>query len=496
MSRLKDWKSFMKSDLSRIFFPKNLAIIGVSSKGSGFGSGILRSLLAVGYEGQIYPVNPKGGDFAGYKIYKDVNDIHETIDFAIIAVPAEFVPDALDKCRQKGAAGAEILSAGFRETKTEKGIELEKKIKKIAAKGIRVIGPNCFGIYCPKSGLTLLPGPDLSRESGTVSFISQSGAMSIDFAYLGQWTGIQFSKVISFGNGADLRETELLEYLGKDDQTKIVCMYIEGVENGRSFFSVLKDVAAKKPVIIYKAGRSIAGKRAAASHTASMSGDSIIWNALIKQCNAVSVESLWEMANVTLAFSMLPTRVYKQISVIGGSGATGVIASDMAETFGFRLPQFDKKLIENILEFLPKPGSSAPNPVDVANAYVRPHKLEKILMHTASAETIDIQILFQFLHHYKSLAIKIGAKSLDDITPYRELSKCVQKISKSTDKPVILILPDIRQEIESLDVEKTIRCARSAFLECNIPVFSDIKDAFHAISCVSTHYLCKEKREK
>jgi acyl-CoA synthetase (NDP forming) len=146
------------------------------------------------------------------------------------------VPAALEECRKKGAAGAEIMSSGFRELGTSEGSDLEEEIKKIAARGIRVIGPNCFGIYCPESGLTFLPGPDLSRKKGNVAFISQSGGMSIDLANIGKWMGINFSKVISFGNGIDLRETELLNYLGQDPETHVISMYIEGIDDGESFY--------------------------------------------------------------------------------------------------------------------------------------------------------------------------------------------------------------------------------------------------------------------
>ena len=227
-----DQKALRKSgtNFERIFHPKRLAIVGVSTEGgSSFGTGIFRSLQFIGYSGEIFLVNPKGGELLGNRIYKSVEDIPDGIDFAIIAVAARLVPDVLESCRLKGAEAVEILSAGFKELGTSEGIALEQQIKQIAARGIRVIGPNCFGIYCPKSGLTLLPGPDLSRESGTAAFLSQSGGMSIDFANEGKSIGLKFSKIVSFGNGADLRDAELLRYLGDDPETGVINMYIEGI---------------------------------------------------------------------------------------------------------------------------------------------------------------------------------------------------------------------------------------------------------------------------
>ena len=196
------------TDYERIFHPKAIAILGVSAdeNGVGFGTGMLRAIMAMGYEGKLYPVNPKGGTIYGLEIHRMVEDIPGPVDFAVVAVNARYVPESLEACLKIGVAGAEILSSGFSELGTEEGKELERRIQDIAARGIRVVGPNCFGIYCPASGLTLLPGPDLSRETGPVAFVAQSGGMSIDFAHAGKWLGVRFSKMISFGNGADLRE--------------------------------------------------------------------------------------------------------------------------------------------------------------------------------------------------------------------------------------------------------------------------------------------------
>ncbi len=472
---------------NRIFHPKSVAIIGVSPKGAGFASGIMSSLGAMGFEGEIFPVNPNGGEFLGKKIFRNLDEIAQEVDFAIIAVPAEHVPGALEKCREKGVAGAEILSAGFSEAGTQRGEDLEEEIRSIAAKGIRVIGPNCFGIYCPKSGLTLLPGPDLSRESGSVAFISQSGGMSIDFAHIGKWMGIRFSKVISFGNGVDLRETELLEYLGNDPQTKVIAMYMEGVSDGQGFFRALKDVAAKKPVIINKGGLSEAGGRAVASHTASMGGSRTIWESVLRQAGAIQVGDLWELAQTCLAFSMLPIKEYQGLSVAGGGGALGVSAGDLAERFGLDLPTFDQALSDAILEVLPRPGSSARNPIDAANPFVGPDAYRHVFQHAGSDPRVDVQVLIQLLHHFKAVAMGLGVDSVKEITPYRELSDAVKAAMDTTGKPVILVMPEFRQGQESCDITDLIRETRKVFLEKGIPVFNDLGYTLRALSHVSSY---------
>ncbi len=478
----------------RIFNPKAIAIVGVSSEdgGAGFGSGILLSMRAMGFNGKIYPVNPKGGTFAGLDIYKSVEDIPEEIDLAVIAVAARFVPEVLEACRKKGAAGAEILSSGFTEFMTQEGTALEQEIKKIAGSGIRVIGPNCFGIYCPKSGLTFLPNPDLSRETGPVAFLSQSGGMASDFASTGKWMGIRFSKMISFGNGVDLRETELLQYLGHDPETQVIAMYAEGIENGEGFFQAIKSVSREKPVIIYKGGLSMAGQRAVISHTASMGGSRVIWPSALKQANAIQVFSMKEMAEASLAFSCLPKKDFQGISVVGGGGALGVASCDAAESFGMEIPPFSTDLKMRIEAFLPKPGASGGNPIDVANPHVAPKALKEVLRLAAEDDRIDLQILISLLHHYKFRAKALG-KPVAAVTPYRELADAVREVMQATGKPVVLVLQNAKRGPEDLDVVEMLGHARQVFLDHDIPVFDEILDAFRAIAHVNAYYGKKAK---
>ncbi len=217
-----DQKALRKSgtNFERIFHPKRLAIVGVSTEGgSSFGTGIFRSLQFIGYSGEIFLVNPKGGELLGNRIYKSVEDIPDGIDFAIIAVAARLVPDVLESCRLKGAEAVEILSAGFKELGTSEGIALEQQIKQIAARGIRVIGPNCFGIYCPKSGLTILPGPDLSREERNrgLPFPERRDVASILLNEESR-SGLNFQQSVSLRRRKDSGMPSL-RYLGDDPGT-------------------------------------------------------------------------------------------------------------------------------------------------------------------------------------------------------------------------------------------------------------------------------------
>jgi len=264
-------------------------------------------------------------------------------------------------------------------------------------------------------------------------------------------------------------------------------MYVEGIKNGESFFQTMKSVARKKPVIVYKGGLSEAGQRAVVSHTASMGGSRVIWPSILRQVHAIQVHDMLEMAQASLTFSLLPGRVFHGVSVIGGGGALGVAACDAAESFGIAIPAFSPDLKSRIETFLPKPGSSAANPVDVANPFVPPQILKEVLRHGAMDERIDLQIVISLLYHYKVLARAMG-KSVAAVTPYSELADVIADVKKETGKPVIVVLPNSKRGLDDLDIVEMMERARQLFLEKNIPVFDEIKDAFRGIGHVNTYY--------
>ena len=478
-----------KTDFERIFHPKRIAIVGVSADESsgGFGAGMYRAISAMGFEGEIFLVNPKGGMISGLNIFRRIEDIPEEIDFAIIAVTARLVPEALEACRKKGAAGAEILSSGFSELGTKEGRQLDLQLKEIAARGIRVVGPNCFGIYCPKSGLTMLPGPDLSRISGPVAFLAQSGGMAIDFAHAARWMGIRFSKVVSFGNGTDLRETDLLRYLKDDPETQVISMYIEGINDGDTFFREIKAAAGKKPVIVLKGGLSQAGARSVASHTSSMGGSRVIWQSVLRQAGALQVHDKDELAQASMAFALLPPRSFKSISIVGGGGAIGVTACDIAETYGIDIPPFSDDLQARIGNHLPRPGSSALNPVDVANPFVAPPILKEVLLAAAEDEQVELQIIVSLLFHYGTIA-RMFNKPVAEVVPFRELAEAVRDVVDRTGKPVVAVLPNAKRGLDNMEITQMIAMARQEYIDRDIPVFDELHDAIRAIANVNIYY--------
>ena len=322
-----------RQQLDRIFNPRGFALFGgIGSPGS-FGQFILLSHIKYGYPGRLYPISPKGGEVAGLKVYKRLSDVEGPVDLASISVPATAVPGVLRDCLTQGVAGAQIHSSGFGETGRVEDAALETEIVGIAAQGIRVIGPNCFGIHTPRGGLTLLPGFDFSREPGPIAMISQSGGVATDLGHEAPSLGLGLSKVISFGNGCDLDGATLLEYLAEDSDTFYIAAYIEGVRDGRQFLQVLRQTTRRKPVIVWKAGLTRLGRRAARSHTGSMAGGAETWDGVLRQAGAAPVQGLDEILDALVALTYLKN-IGPRIAFMGGGGGHRCIQFGYGQSVG------------------------------------------------------------------------------------------------------------------------------------------------------------------
>jgi len=243
------------ADLNFVFNPKSVAVAGVSpSRGyDAMAETYVRALIECKFNGPIYPINPKGGELKGLKVYPNVKDVPDSLDYVISCIPAAAVPQLIKDCAAKGVKTVQFFTSGFSENGTEEGRRLEAEVCDLARRGgIRLIGPNCMGVYCPKAGLSY--APDYPTESGPVSFMCQSGGNAIYFTRYAAQRGVRFSKLISFGNAADINENELMEYFTADPETEIIAAYIEGFKNGRCFSQAVRKAAAVKPVIIMKGG--------------------------------------------------------------------------------------------------------------------------------------------------------------------------------------------------------------------------------------------------
>jgi acyl-CoA synthetase (NDP forming) len=467
-----------------IFYPKSLAIIGASNDPTKFGNIILSALWEIGFAGKIYPVNPEAQEINGLKVFPSLKDIPDEVDFAIITIPAPLVLNSLKECIQKGVKGVEILTSGFKETGTPEGKRMEEEIARLARQGLRILGPNCFGIYCPESGLTILPGQNFLRESGPVGFLSQSGGLCADFGQIAKGLGIRFSKMVSYGNGCDVAACDLLEYFFADPQTKIIGGYIEGIDDGTRFLQILKENKGEKPVILWKAGLTASGSRAIMSHTGSLSGSEKVWVAALKQAGVVQVESAEELIDTIYAFLYLPPETGPRVAVMGGGGAISVAASDTLERLGLAIPPFSPEIFQKLKASFPPVGNSLRNPVDLGNPMIPPSMLKIVMEAAGQDEKIDtlivIQILFYILFQVRH-RLKMDDRPLRQFSFQPELLKACQEIKTKYKKPIILVLPDITTDAAMIDLEGEWRRERDIYQQAGFPVFKTLDRAARAL---------------
>jgi acyl-CoA synthetase (NDP forming) len=334
-----------------IFFnPKTVAIIG-ASESFRFGYGTTSYLLNSNFK--TYPVNIKRDKILGHKSYKNIKDIPDEIDLAIIIIGNEYVLQSIRDCVEKGVKGIIIESAGFAETGKEKYIKMQDEIEKISKQSkIRMIGPNCIGVTNFHNQFTTSDMDFAHAPKGNIAVIAQSGVLGNIFIDWANSNGIKFSKAITIGNKVDVDEVDLLDYLNEDLETDIITLYLEGTKRGKELKNVLGRM--KKPVIILKNGRSKIGSRAVNSHTGSIAGNDKVYDALFKQYpSAFRVDNFYEMFNIAQVFATQPLPKGKNIAIVTGSGSLGALACDEIERLGLNLAELDENTINKIRSVIP-----------------------------------------------------------------------------------------------------------------------------------------------
>lgn len=379
-----------------IFNPQSIAIIG-ASKGKKVGGRPVRSLLKVGYKGKIFPVNPNESEILGLRAYATVRDIPEPVDYVIMMVPAAVALGAIDDCVARRVKAVQLFTAGFSETGEAEPARLERELVAKARKaGMRLIGPNCAGTSVPAKRIpqetTGVMGPP-----GDIAVLAQSGGNTEVLADVGLTRGIRYSKLISFGNAADLNAIDFLEYLMEDPETKTIATYLEGVTDGHRLFRLIAEISQTKPVVFLKGGRTEAGRDMAASHTASLAGNRAVWSAAMKQAGAIEVETLEEMADSVLAFQNLPPLVNRRVAVIsqlgGGAGGAGVLAADLCTSLGLELPTLSREVKAKLGSVINYPGTIFRNPLDLGLVGREPVRLRQVLELLAELPDIDLIML-------------------------------------------------------------------------------------------------------
>jgi acyl-CoA synthetase (NDP forming) len=333
--------------------PRCIAVAGASGDPRSMGYRYLLHFQTYGFSGRVYPVTAKWPEILGYKTYPRLRDLPEDVDLVIGCLPAAAVPEMLEDSAAAGARVVHLFTGRFSETGDPAAQNLEKRVQERAWElGLRLIGPNCMGLYHPAQGLSFTY--DLPSEPGRLGMFLQSGGASAEFVLYAAQRGVRFSKLISYGNALDINEADLLDYLARDDETELIAGYVEGVQDGRRFFQVLQAACRKKPVILLKAGRGRAGAQAAASHTASLAGSLKVWRAALAQAGAIEARSLEDMIDLAVAFYFLPPITGRRVGIVGGGGGRSVLSADEWEEAGFSVPPFTTAIEERIRAIVPE----------------------------------------------------------------------------------------------------------------------------------------------
>jgi acyl-CoA synthetase (NDP forming) len=459
-----------------IFYPKSIAVVGASSDDAKSGTQFLRALVAAGYQGKVYAVNKSGGKSYGIDIYPDLVSIPGPVEYVIVAIPRNAVPQLLEGCVIKGVRTVQLFTAGYRESGNAEGIRLEKEIVEIARRGhFRLIGPNCIGIYNPSMKIPYGPMNKIG-ESGPVGFISQSGGHGGRFIELAMERSINFSKLVSFGNGADLDCVDYLEYFTADPETKIIGAYLESVSRGRQFFELLRRVSAVKPVVIWKGGRTEAGAEAAASHTGALSSSYAVWKAAMTQTGAIGVESLEELADTIVALEGIVNPAGRRVAMVsgmgGGGGGESVLGADTCISQGLEVPRFSDETRRQIGSLLPPAGTILRNPVDLGGSIPSLPVLERIVNLILADDSIDILIIQEHLGKLMGSLLGGQVSAINDV---------FISSSKAQKKPLVMVTPAWAPTTAALELEKKLR-------DAGLPVFRSFETAARSIAQVVNYF--------
>jgi acyl-CoA synthetase (NDP forming) len=461
--------------LEELFSPRGVAVVGASGSWKiSFAEIVIHALKEAGFP-SIYPVNPKYTEVLGLRCYPDLVSIPGPVDHVVVNIPAESALSLLDDCAAKGVRSVHFFTAGFGESGFTERAELERDLlKKARAGGFRIIGPNCVGLFVPKSRLINIIGAPL--DPGPIGFISQSGGHASNIPTDGGPRGLRFSKVVSYGNALDVDESELLEYLSSDPETEIIAAYIEGVRDGRRFLNVLREATTRKPVVIYKGGRTEGGKRAAHGHTASLTSSLAVFEGVCRQTNAIQVENLDQLIDVLVALRFVrPFSRGKGVAVVGAGGGPSVLASDEVEKAGLQLPHLSPEVQAKLRRDLPLAGSIFSNPIDTPNL-ATPGAISTAVRVLSEAPEIHM-VLYHLGFHPIS---QWGYDRFSSAAFLDPVIASLTEVTEATGKPILLAL---RPPLD-LNGMKEFLAVQEAFVKAELPVFHSLRAGAKAMSRV------------
>ena len=377
----------MPSTLKPFFNATGVAILGASTSPKKLSYGILKNLVDFGYQGGIYPVNPKADEILGKRAYATVAEVPDPVELAVVVLPVTMIMETMREIGDRGIKTVVIITGGFKELGPE-GAEIEKSVKKLADEyGMRVVGPNCVGTMDIRTGLnsTFIAG---MPPAGPIAFISQSGAICGGVIDLIINSKIGFSHIASLGNMMDVTETDMLEYFAEDENVKVIAMYVEGIKDGKRFMRVAREVSRRKPIVFLKAGKNDAGAKAVSSHTGSLAGSYAVYQSAVRQAGVIEVSTINELFNLAWALGSQPLPMGKRVAITTNAGGAAALAADSLDFNGFELAKISPEIQSRLREKL-NPSAQVSNPVDMLGS-VSPEDYLWSLSNLESDDGVDV----------------------------------------------------------------------------------------------------------
>jgi acetyltransferase len=466
--------------LSFFFAPKSVAVVGASSRPGSWGYRIADGLLARGYEGTLYLVNPNAREILGVKAYPRLDQVPGEVELVIIAIPADKLWDTLEDCARKGVRGIVIISSGFGEALGEEGKQIEEKMARFCrGNGIRLIGPNVSGVYNLHRSFCASGENPRDMRSSNMSFICQGGFAIHNVVTRGRSKGIGLGKFVHTGNEADLQCTDFLEFLGEDPETHVILIYMEGIKEPRRFLQIARRITPKKPIIVYKGGRSRAGNRAAASHTGALAGNIDLYRALFTQAGCIMAPTFETILELGHAFTFYPPLKGSRVGIVTMGGSWGVMLTDHVSGKGFRLPEFSPSLQKTLRGVGMPYRASTRNPVDFGAAGFALVKEARLSIIEALLSSTEIDALIYHGHGFGGIELDSLPKWVRERQKEEEelLRKAVEMM-RTYEKPFLIGCH--MSHLESATIRNLVHDG--------IPVFSRLEDIANCLSGLHLYY--------
>lgn len=461
-----------------LFEPQAIAVVGASTKGDALPNVFIRRLREHAYPGAIYPIHPSAAEVEGLAAYRSLAGMPRPVDYAYIAIAAAQVPPLLREARGR-VRYAHVISSGFGEADHGRALE-DELVAAARAGGMRLVGPNCMGLYSPRGRVTFAGVAAL--EAGPVGVVSQSGGLGTDIIRRGLNRGLKYSALVSAGNCADVGVADLLEFYLADPQTKVIGLYVETARDGRRLFELLRAARATKPVVILKGGRTEQGRAAAVSHTGALAGDDRAWVGLSRQTGCVMVETLDQFVNALLVFQALSPRAgrpTRRAVLFGNGGGASVLATDAFARAGLEVAPFGKETLEQLAALRLPPGTSLGNPVDAPVGTLRQDdgRVAEAILEAIYA-TGDPEAVVMHLN----LSAFVGRASDAVLDNLVQAALRVQAQHPGRAHFVLVLRSDGDPELE-----ERRRGFRAKAAALGIPVYDEIADAGHALAALAFH---------